>query len=118
MRFSAEATFSESLRQEVGKHYIRVSLVEPDATATELTSHNRPGVLESIRNQFGQRMEAKDIADAIMYMITRPRHVSVNEMLIRLTEQERQPAPGRRRAASLPPEGAARQPGGLRRCRG
>jgi NADP-dependent 3-hydroxy acid dehydrogenase YdfG len=81
--------FSESLRQEVAKRYVRVSLVEPGATATELATHNRPEVLESIRSQFGQRMEAADIADAIAYIVTRPRHVAVNEMLIRPTEQER-----------------------------
>jgi NADP-dependent 3-hydroxy acid dehydrogenase YdfG len=81
--------FSESLRQEFAKRYVRVSLVEPGATATELAGHNRPEVLDSIRNQFGQRMEAGDIADAITYIITRPRHVAVNEMLIRPTEQER-----------------------------
>jgi NADP-dependent 3-hydroxy acid dehydrogenase YdfG len=81
--------FSESLRQEVAKRYLRVSLVEPGATATELASHNRPAVLESIRGQFGQRMQAEDIADAITYIVTRPRHVAVNEMLIRPTEQER-----------------------------
>ena len=66
-----------------------VSLVEPGATATELASHNRPEVLESIRSQFGQRMEAGDIANAVTYIVTRPRHVAVNEMLIRPTEQER-----------------------------
>ena len=65
--------FSESLRQEVTKRYVRVSLVEPGATATELASHNRPEVLQSISNQFGQRMEAEDIADAITYIVTRPR---------------------------------------------
>ena len=81
--------FSESLRQEVAKRYVRVSLVEPGATATELATHNRPEVLESIRGQFGQRMEASDIADAITYIVTRPRHVAVNEILIRPTEQER-----------------------------
>jgi NADP-dependent 3-hydroxy acid dehydrogenase YdfG len=81
--------FSESLRQELAKQYVRVSLVEPGATATELSSHNRPEVLAAIRNQFGQRMEAGDIADAITYIVTRPRHVAVNEMLIRPTEQER-----------------------------
>jgi NADP-dependent 3-hydroxy acid dehydrogenase YdfG len=81
--------FSESLRQEVTKRYVRVSLVEPGATATELAGHNRPEVLDSIRNQFGQRMQAEDIADAIIYIVTRPRHVAVNEMLIRPTEQER-----------------------------
>ncbi len=81
--------FSESLRQELARQYVRVSLVEPGATATELASHNRPEVLAAIRNQFGQRMEAGDIADAITYIVTRPRHVAVNEMLIRPTEQER-----------------------------
>ena len=81
--------FSESLRQEVTKRYVRVSLVEPGATATELASHNRPEVLEGLRSQFGQTMDAADIADAITYIVTRPRHVAVNEMLIRPTEQER-----------------------------
>jgi NADP-dependent 3-hydroxy acid dehydrogenase YdfG len=81
--------FSESLRQEVATRYVRVSLIEPGATATELASHNRPEVLQSIRSQFGQTMQAADIADAIAYIVTRPRHVAVNEMLIRPTEQER-----------------------------
>jgi NADP-dependent 3-hydroxy acid dehydrogenase YdfG len=81
--------FSESLRQELTKRYVRVSLVEPGATATELASHNRPEILESIRGQFGQRMAASDIADAITFIVTRPRHVAVNEILIRPTEQER-----------------------------
>jgi len=81
--------FSESLRQEVAKRYVRVSLVEPGATATELSSHNRPEVLESIRSQFGQTMAAEDIAGAITYIVTRPRQVAVNEVLIRPTEQER-----------------------------
>jgi len=80
---------SESLRQEVARRYVRVSLVEPGATATELVSHNRPEVVDSIRNQLGQTMQADDIADAISYIVTRPRHVAVNEMLIRPTEQER-----------------------------
>jgi len=81
--------FSESLRQELAGRYVRVSLVEPGATATELAGHNRPEVLDSIRAQFGQRMEAEDIADAVTYIVTRPRHVAVNEILIRPTEQER-----------------------------
>jgi NADP-dependent 3-hydroxy acid dehydrogenase YdfG len=81
--------FSESLRQEVTKRYVRVSLVEPGATATELASHNRPEILDTLRGQFGQTMAAEDIADAIVYIVTRPRHIAVNEMLIRPTEQER-----------------------------
>jgi NADP-dependent 3-hydroxy acid dehydrogenase YdfG len=82
--------FSEALRQEVTGRHVRVSLVEPGATSTELADHNRPEVLESIRARFRtmERMEAEDIADAIGYIVTRPRRVSVNEMLIRPTEQE------------------------------
>lgn len=80
---------SESLRQELAKRYVRISLVEPGATATELASHNRAEILESIQSQFGQTMAAEDIADAITYIVTRPRHVAINEILVRPTEQER-----------------------------
>jgi NADP-dependent 3-hydroxy acid dehydrogenase YdfG len=82
--------FSESLRQEVTRRHVRVSLVEPGATVTELTDHNRPEVLAMMRGQFAdvQPMQPQDIADAIAYIVTRPRHVAVNEILIRPTEQE------------------------------
>jgi NADP-dependent 3-hydroxy acid dehydrogenase YdfG len=47
-------------------------------------------VLEVMRSQFTniELMHAEDIADAVTYIVTRPRHVAVNEMLIRPTEQE------------------------------
>jgi len=83
--------FSESLRQEVTQRHVRVSLIEPGAVTTELASHNRPEVLEGIVARFGsvERMRAEDIAEAIVFTVTRPRHVAVNEVLIRPTEQER-----------------------------
>jgi NADP-dependent 3-hydroxy acid dehydrogenase YdfG len=65
------------------------ALAAQGATVALAASHNRPEVLQSIRSQFGQTMEPGDIADAITYIVTRPRHVAVNEMLIRPTEQER-----------------------------
>jgi len=82
--------FSESLRQEVTRRHVRVGLVEPGAVSTELASHNRPEVLEVIGRRFAdmERMEAPDIADAILFMVTRPRHVAINEILVRPTEQE------------------------------
>lgn len=81
--------FSEALRQEVTTRHVRVSLIEPGATETELAGHNRPEILEGIRGRFGdiERMQAEDIADAITYIVTRPRRVAVNEILIRPTEQ-------------------------------
>jgi NADP-dependent 3-hydroxy acid dehydrogenase YdfG len=82
--------FSESLRQEVAGRHVRVSLMEPGATATELVSHNRPEVLEALRGQAAMpMMTADDIADAITYVVTRPARVAVHEVLIRPTEQER-----------------------------
>jgi NADP-dependent 3-hydroxy acid dehydrogenase YdfG len=81
--------FSEALRQEAVQLGVRVTLVEPGAVATELAGHNRPEVLEQIRRRFGSitRLSAEDIADAILYTIGQPQHVSVNELLIRPTDQ-------------------------------
>lgn len=83
--------FSESLRQELAGRHVRVSLVEPGAVDNELSSHNRPEIRERIGQTFAgiERLSAADIADAIAYIVTRPRHVAVNEMLVRPTEQER-----------------------------
>jgi NADP-dependent 3-hydroxy acid dehydrogenase YdfG len=82
--------FSESLRQELTRRHVRVSLVEPGAVATELQGHNRPEVREQIEKRFEDMdiLQAEDIADAIAYVVTRPRHVAVNEVLVRPTEQE------------------------------
>jgi NADP-dependent 3-hydroxy acid dehydrogenase YdfG len=82
--------FSEALRQEVTERHVRVSLVEPGAVITELSSHNRPEVLEEIKGRFGdfERLEADDIADTISYIVTRPRHMAINEILVRPTEQK------------------------------
>jgi NADP-dependent 3-hydroxy acid dehydrogenase YdfG len=83
--------FSESLRQEVTTRHVRVTIIEPGATATELASHNRPEVLENMAKNFASiaLMTAGDIANSIRYAVTQPRHVAVNEILIRPTEQER-----------------------------
>jgi NADP-dependent 3-hydroxy acid dehydrogenase YdfG len=81
--------FSEALRQEVTGRHVRVSLVEPGGTATELSGHNRPEILDGIKKRFAdvERLQAEDIADTIEYIVTRPRHVAINEVLIRPTEQ-------------------------------
>jgi NADP-dependent 3-hydroxy acid dehydrogenase YdfG len=83
--------FSESLRQEVTQRHVRVGLIEPGAVATELAGHNRPVIRDAIASRFAdvERLTAEHIADAIVYMVTRPRSVAVNEMLIRPTEQQR-----------------------------
>ncbi len=81
--------FSEALRQEVTGRHVRVSVVEPGAVRTELTSHLRPEVFEQAAQRFQgvERLEAEDIADLIVYTVTRPRRVALNEVLVRPTEQ-------------------------------
>lgn len=82
--------FSESLRQEVTTRHVRVSLVEPGAVETELTTHLRPEIAEQALQRFGgiERMKAEDIADAIAFIVTRPRRMAINEVLVRPTEQQ------------------------------
>jgi NADP-dependent 3-hydroxy acid dehydrogenase YdfG len=81
--------FSDSLRQEVTGRHLRVSLIEPGATDTELRDHLSPDQRAEQNKRFEtmEPLQSADIADAIGYIVTRPRHVAVNEMLVRPTEQ-------------------------------
>ena len=81
--------FSESFRQEFAERRVRMTIIEPGAVATELSEHLRDGVREQVRKRFAgvEMLQAEDIADAIAYAVTRPRHVCLNEVLIRPTEQ-------------------------------
>lgn len=85
--------FSEALRQEALHSKIRVTCVEPGFVETELQEQNtNPVVLqgvEKMREQIGEVLKAGDIADAILYALSRPEHVSINEVLVRPTGQSR-----------------------------
>jgi NADP-dependent 3-hydroxy acid dehydrogenase YdfG len=82
--------FSESFRQEFAERKVRSTVIEPGAVETELSDHIRDGVREQVRQRFAdiRILEAADVADAIAYAVTRPWHVSLNEILIRPTEQQ------------------------------
>ena len=84
--------FSESLRQEVTGRGVRIGLVEPGAVATELSSH----ITQEEAREASRRMaesirtlQADDIARAILYVVSQPKHVAINEVLVRPTDQER-----------------------------
>ena len=85
--------FTEGLRQEALHAGIRVSVVEPGMVETELLDHNtNPMVLEAaekMREQVGTPLSADDIARVILYIVSQPEHVAVNEVLIRPTRQSR-----------------------------
>jgi NADP-dependent 3-hydroxy acid dehydrogenase YdfG len=84
--------FSESLRQEVTARGVRVSLVEPGAVATELSSHITQERAREESRRMAENMrtlQADDVARAVLYVVTQPPHVAVNEVLVRPTDQER-----------------------------
>jgi NADP-dependent 3-hydroxy acid dehydrogenase YdfG len=88
----AVGAFSEGLRNEVTEGGIRVTLIEPGMVDTELQSHNEGEVretLDAMRAQIGEILRAQDIANGILYAISQPPHVAVNEVLIRPTRQTR-----------------------------
>ena len=82
--------FSEGLRLEVEKNHIRVTLIEPGVVATEMQRSIKDQApadeaLAWIRSV--TPLQGEDIAAAIVYAVTQPLHVDVNELLTRPTEQ-------------------------------
>jgi NADP-dependent 3-hydroxy acid dehydrogenase YdfG len=85
--------FSEGLRQEALHLGVRVSCVEPGFVTTELHGHNEDPMvvaeIDKMRESIGDLLEAEDIANAIVYTVSQPSHVGINEVLIRPTRQVR-----------------------------
>lgn len=85
--------FSEALRQECALAKVRVTAIEPGWVDTELQGHNEhPMVVERMNKMIesiDKILEPEDIARAIVFAVSQPPHVSVNEMLIRPTTSAR-----------------------------
>jgi NADP-dependent 3-hydroxy acid dehydrogenase YdfG len=85
--------FSEALRQEAMQSNIRVTCVEPGWVETELHGHNEDPVvieaMEKMRTKIGDVLSSEDIARSIVYAVSQPDHVAVNEVLVRPTKQRR-----------------------------
>ena len=84
--------FSEALRREVYQHGIRVSVIEPGVVETELREHIGHAVTQQAINSWAEGMrqlQSRDVAEAIVFCVSRPAHVNINEILMRPTDQER-----------------------------
>jgi NADP-dependent 3-hydroxy acid dehydrogenase YdfG len=84
--------FSEALRQEVLKDNIRVTIIEPGLVKTEINNHTTNPEAKRISEERLKAitpLQSEDIAAAIIYAVTQPDRVNVNEILIRPTLQER-----------------------------
>jgi len=88
----AITAFSEGIRKELSPKYnIRVTCIEPGAVSTELldtiTDESMAGFVQVTKNM--EILQSEDIANAVLYAVSAPDHVNVNEILIRPTAQER-----------------------------
>jgi NADP-dependent 3-hydroxy acid dehydrogenase YdfG len=72
----AVCAMGEALRQEVAETDIKVTLIEPGMVDTPFFENSPSGALE-----------ADDIARAVMFALTQPPHVDVNEVLVRPIHQ-------------------------------
>jgi NADP-dependent 3-hydroxy acid dehydrogenase YdfG len=75
---------SGALRQELKSKRIRVSVVEPGFVDTELAEHSRPEIREQLKKVLLQLepLHPQDVADAIEFLVTRHRHVLIDEIMI------------------------------------
>jgi Short-chain alcohol dehydrogenase of unknown specificity len=80
--------WSESLRQELLPE-VRVTLIEPGVVATELPTHiTHAQTSAAVNDAYSQAtVTAGDIAEVIVFALSRPRHLAINEILLRPSTQ-------------------------------
>lgn len=85
----AVRAISEGLRQEVKPYNIRTTIISPGAVTTELTKTiTDPGISQSINDFYEQTaIPADSFARAVVYAISQPQDVDINEILYRPTSQ-------------------------------
>ena len=85
----AVRALSEGLRQEVKPYNIRTTVISPGAVATELPqSTTEPDVAERVRKVYETAIPADSFARAVVFAISQPDDVDINEILFRPTRQE------------------------------
>jgi len=83
--------FTEGLRQDLTDDGIRTTIIEPGLVETELADHIPDEEIKQGARAWADSIEplqSVDIARSIRFAVSQPQHVSINEMLIRPTQQE------------------------------
>ena len=83
----AVGAIAEGLRMDVHERGIRTINVEPGLVRTEFPESSYPSAEEYYAEKEYSPLEAEDVAEAVVYALNQPPRVSVNEILIRPTEQ-------------------------------
>jgi NADP-dependent 3-hydroxy acid dehydrogenase YdfG len=77
----------EGLRMDLSEKGIRVTSVEPALVRTEFPESSYPSAEEFYAGKGYAPLEAEDVASAVLYAVEQPPWVSVDEILLRSTEQ-------------------------------
>lgn len=80
---------AEGMRMDLTDKGIRSITVEPGLVRTEFPESSHSSAEEFYANRDFAPLEAEDIANAVLYALEQPSRVSVNEILVRSTEQTR-----------------------------
>ena len=87
----AVSAFTEGLRMEVGKkHNVRVTSIQPGATATELPSQTTSAEYLDMMAAYSTQLEPlnpENIADTVLFAVTAPSHVNIAELFVLPTSQ-------------------------------
>ena len=78
---------AEGLRTEVGQRGIRVTSVEPGLVRTEFAASSHESAERYYADLPFEPLEAEDVARAVLYAVSRPERVSVDEVRVRPTKQ-------------------------------
>jgi NADP-dependent 3-hydroxy acid dehydrogenase YdfG len=85
----AVSAMAESLRREIGKDGIRITVIEPGAVRTGFTANMRDDVRLAVEHRLGdiEQLESEDIAAAMLYAVSQPPRVNVNILTLYPTQQ-------------------------------
>lgn len=88
-KFAVNA-LAEGLRRELGPKGVRVSLVEPGIVLSGFQAVAGYGdeMLQSFNERFGPLLMGEDVANAIHFVVTRPPHVHISDIMVRPTRQD------------------------------
>ena len=88
---AAVRTFSESLRKETGRHGTRVTCIYPGLVETELFDGiPSAAARDALKTRMAQvtPLQAIDLANAILFVVSQPRHAAIHELVMRPSTQD------------------------------
>jgi ribitol 2-dehydrogenase len=81
----AVTCFTQTTRRQVNKHGIRVSQVSPGPVISALLADWEPDRLQAVKDA-GAVMEPSEVAEAVLFILSRPRHVTIHDVIVLPTD--------------------------------